>query len=351
MGLIMSLILFRSFPKLLPASKIQDEYFLSLIIPARNEENNLPLILGDLKKQVGVSFEIICVDDGSSDQTAEIAKKLGVKVISILEKPTDWLGKSWACQKGAQVAKGDILLFLDADVRLQEDSLKRLIQSYFEKEEPLSVLPYHKMEETYEQFSLFFNLTQVSANGLAMAKGQKIGLYGPVILLSARDYGLIGGHESVKDQVIEDVALGLQMKEKGLSYRLFMGDMGLSYRMYAGGFSDLYHGWLKNYGSGAFVTPPLRLGMVFLWLTAVTSVPLHLFKVLLAGDFFYGLVFSLFYLVWVIELYRICQKVGNFHFLNILFYPLALTLFMIVFFSSAIKRLFHLKTSWKGRKV
>lgn len=350
-GLAMSFFLFRHFPRLSAGHDIKSDSFLSVIIPARNEEKNLPLILADLKNQVGVSYEVICVDDGSTDKTRAIAKAFGVQVISVRDKPAAWLGKSWACQKGAQAAKGEVLLFVDADVRLGPDALKRLLGTYGEKDQPLSVLPYHQMEKAYEQVSLFFNLTQVSANGLAMPGGKKIGLYGPIILLGAGDYWQIDGHDRVKGQVIEDVALGMEMTKAGLAYRLFMGDLGLSYRMYAGGFLDLYQGWLKNYGSGAAVTPLIRLIMVFLWVTGVTATPLYLIRAVLAGQGFYSLVFGAFYLSWLLELRRIGKKVGNFHFLNILFYPLSLSFFIIVFFGSAIKRLFHLKSSWKGRKV
>lgn len=348
-GLVMSFFLFRHFPRLSAGAEIKTDLFLSVIIPARNEEKNLPLILGDLKDQVGVSYEVICVDDGSSDQTRAMAEAFGIHVISVRDKPVAWLGKSWACQKGAQAAKGEVLLFVDADVRLGPDGLKRLLGAY--NDLPLSVLPYHRMERPYEQLSLFFNLTQVSANGLAMPGGQKIGLYGPIILIGAGDYWQIGGHDRVKDQVIEDVALGRALNEAGLSFRLLMGDLGLSYRMYAGGFSDLYQGWLKNYGSGAAVTPLLRLIMVFLWVTGVTATPLYLVRAVLAGQGVYSLIFAVFYLSWVFELWRIGKKVGNFHFLNILFYPLSLSFFILIFFGSAIKRLFHLKSSWKGRKV
>lgn len=227
-GLVISFILFRHFPGLSAGYDVKSDSFLSVIIPARNEEKNLPLLLADLKDQVGVSYEVICVDDGSSDRTRAIAEGFGVQVISVTDKPADWLGKSWACQKGAQAAKGKLFLFVDADVRLGPDALKCLLGTYGEKDQPLSVLPYHRMEKAYEQLSLFFNLTQVSSNGL---------------------------------------------------------------------------------------------------------------------------VFGVFYLIWTLELTRIGKKIGNFHFLNIIFYPLSLTFFMIVFIGSTIKRLFHLKSPWKGRKV
>jgi len=89
---------------------------LSIIIPARNEAQVLPWLLNSLKDQAYSSFlEIIVVDDNSQDETSEIAKSVGVKVIEPAELPSGWLGKPHACHRGAKSALGEWLLFTDAD--------------------------------------------------------------------------------------------------------------------------------------------------------------------------------------------------------------------------------------------
>jgi len=100
LGLVASWILFYRFPGLErgdPQDPGKKTPQLSIIIPARNEEQNLALLLGDLKKQTRDIHEIICVDDGSTDQTASIATVLGARLITATPKPAGWLGKSWAC--------------------------------------------------------------------------------------------------------------------------------------------------------------------------------------------------------------------------------------------------------------
>ena len=88
---------------------------LSIIIPARNEETNLPTLLRSLTAQSVRPLEILVVDDASTDRTPGIARQNGAQVIPSLPLPAGWRGKTWACHQGAQHASGQLLLFLDAD--------------------------------------------------------------------------------------------------------------------------------------------------------------------------------------------------------------------------------------------
>ena len=260
-------LLYYRFPKIpenMEPSDGKKDRSISVIIPARNEEKNLPLLLDDLIKQRYENLEIIVVDDGSRDKTGEIAKASDVTVITICDKPPGWLGKNWACQKGAESSEGELLLFLDADVRLKPHAVERILEVYEKNGVPLSVQPYHKTEKCYEQASLFFNLIQIGANGTSLKKPQNIGLYGPLILLSKEDYKTIGGHESVKENIVEDMALGVRLKEAKIPYDLYVGDEEISFRMYSGGFRSLLEGWTKNIASGAMSIPPLLFMMIFL---------------------------------------------------------------------------------------
>lgn len=104
--------------------------------------------------------------------------------------------------------------------------------------------PYHNTEIWYEQCSMLFNLVQIAANGTALPKPLGVGLCGPVILISKADYHKIGGHESVRSFILEDIALGKRQKDAGIPYRLFVGDEEISYRMYNGGIRSLFQGWM-----------------------------------------------------------------------------------------------------------
>lgn len=129
-GLLASFILFAKFP-ILKRDKAEDkQYKVSVIIPARNEEGNIGKILEDLMGQKDDTYEVIVIDDASDDRTYEIAKSFPVDVIKVKNKPEGWAGKAWACQLGSEKSSGDILLFLDSDVRLGRYAVRSLVGEY-----------------------------------------------------------------------------------------------------------------------------------------------------------------------------------------------------------------------------
>jgi 4,4'-diaponeurosporenoate glycosyltransferase len=351
-GLIISRLLFCHFPALEKSSNAKRSYKISVIIPARNEEKNLSLLLEDLKKQIYPAYEIICVDDCSMDKTAEVASSFGVKLIRIDNKPGDWTGKAWACQKGGEASSGDLFLFLDADVRLRPDAISCLVGTYEKNQCVISVQPYHETGKNYEQFSLFFNLIQIAANGTSTSIHFKNpGLYGPVILIDKETYRTIKGHTAAKSSIVDDLALGEKLTQNGFLFKLYIGGQNISFCMYGGGFLDLMHGWTKNYATGALKTPLLLFGMVFLWVASCISAFICLIQAIFMQNSLLILIFLMLYALWVLELFRISRKIGRFKEYALIFYPIYMALFMWVFILSFIKKLFHLNVVWKGRKI
>lgn len=351
-GLISSILLFYRFPMLKKTDAANRISKISVVIPARNEEMNLSLLLKDLKEQTYPIHEIICVDDCSTDATGSVVLGFGANLVTITDKPPDWTGKAWACQKGSETASGELLLFLDADVRLSPDALYTLMSAYHENQCVISVQPYHHMEKNYEQFSLIFNLIQIGANGTSTVfKCPNAGLYGPVILINKEEYLLIEGHLSAKSSIVDDLALGEKLTKTGLPYKLFLGGQDISFRMYGSGFSDLIRGWTKNFATGAIKSPPLLFVLVFLWVTSCTSVILCFFQSLFLQDFPACIMFSFLYVLWVLELFRIVAKIGNFKKIVLICFPVYMALFLGVFTLSFIKKLFHLNVIWKDRKI
>lgn len=351
-GLAVTAVLFYHFPRL-PETRSMDGHFptISVIIPARNEEKNLPLLLKDLHTQSEAPFEIICVDDESSDSTAQIGESHGVRVLSLRDKPQGWTGKSWACQNGANAATGELLLFLDADVRLEQNGILRLMEAYSDYNCTISVQPFHKTEKAYEQFSMLFNFIQIAANGTALPKPLGVGMYGPVILISKSDYNKIGGHENVRKSIVEDMALGARLKEVGIPYMLFVGDKDISFRMYGDGLKGLLQGWIKNIAAGALKTPPHVLGMVFFWIASLISVPLHVISFAVSGNILWILIYSLLYIIWVVLLSFYSKRIGKFRLWAIAFYPILMVGFLGIFAVSIFKKAFGLKVIWKGRTI
>ena len=113
-------------PRFVPAPESPPDTTVSIIIPARNEEDNIGALLASIASDNPHPHEIIVVDDASTDRTAAIARDLGATVVSPPTLPDDWKGKPWACHHGAAAATGDWLLFLDADTRLAPAGLDKI---------------------------------------------------------------------------------------------------------------------------------------------------------------------------------------------------------------------------------
>lgn len=351
-GLLFTAVLFYRIPILPKGEKILSETpTISVIIPARNEERSLPLLLKDLQEQTLPLHEIICVDDESEDSTAQIALNFGARLIRLSNRPEGWIGKSWACQSGANAAGGELLLFLDADVRLGQDGIAGLLSAYKKDGCTVSVQPYHKTLRMYEQFSMIFNLVQVAANGTALPKPQKIGLYGPVILIPRSVYQKAGGHERIRSSIVDDMALGAQIKKEGETFALYVGTPEVSYRMYGGGLKSLLEGWIKNMATGATKTPLPLFAMVFLWITSLLSVPVQIIKYAIQSNKKLLLLYAALYVVWVILLLTLTRRVGRFHVWASLFYPILMTVLLGVFAVSTYKKLFRREVKWKGRSI
>ena len=348
LGFGASALLFWRIPRL-PRGGKPSPLRLSIIIPARNEAKTLPLLLQDLQTQDFAPYEIIVVNDDSQDETESVARAYGATVLSVHDKPAGWVGKCWACQVGAEAATGDSFLFLDADVRLSPDGLSRIAAAH-EAHGAVSVQPYHATMRWYEQAALLFNLVQIGANGTALPRQIDLGLFGPVIALSRDDYFAISGHECVKSAVVEDQALAEQMRRANIPFQTYIGDVGVSFRMYPAGFRLLWQGFSKNLATAAIKTPVWLFLLVVVFIASITSVPLNLVESLIKGAQFVWL-YAALYVVWVVILFFISARVGKFHPLAVLFYPLPLLVFFAVFIHSFAIRLFHGKVKWKGRAI
>ena len=352
LGMALTAVLFHRFPVLPdPTEIIATTPSISVIIPARNEEKNLPLLLRDLSAQTTAVREIIIVDDMSEDGTARVAQEHGAKLIRLDTNPEGWTGKTWACHNGADAAAGEIFLFLDADVRLGKDGIRSLVEAFRKAGCAISVQPYHRTEKVCEQFSMMFNLIQIAANGTSLPRPLDIGLYGPVIFISRSDYEKVGGHESVRSSVVEDMALGTRLREVGVPYRLFIGSPSVSFRMYAGGLRDLLHGWTKNIASGAARIPLVLFAAVFFWIASLLSVPIQIIKFSASRNGPWLLIYCALYVVWVIVLALLSRRVGRFKIWTIALYPLLMLVMTGVFIVSAFRKLFGLKVKWKGRDI
>lgn len=348
-GFVAGILLFSKRAALPALSATPAPVKVSVIIPARNEENNIAHLLRDLQRQTLAPFEVLCVDDGSTDNTATVIHEYGVGYLQVHNKPDNWTGKTFACQTGANAAAGDVFIFIDADVRLAPEALEKIAAN--PGEAVVSVQPFHLVQKPFEQFAFFFNAMGLGANGVfCRFSARKAGLFGPVICISKPHFEAIGGFSKVSTSIIEDVALGKVLEKQGIPVVLFAGDPTVSFRMYHS-FRDLIIGFTKNYSSGAAQTPLLLLMLSFLWITALTTVPLLVVQGLLLHHFQLACLGILFYFSFTFQLLAITKRTGTFHRIYIVAYPVLLAVFHFVFLYSLYARVVLKKVSWKGRDI
>jgi glycosyltransferase involved in cell wall biosynthesis len=353
-GIISGLILFFHLPclSLNSQKKSSSKIKLSIIIPARNEENNLPNILSDLNKQTYEIHEIICVDDHSEDNSEKIIKQFKVKYISAKKLPHNWKGKTWACQNGASHATGDLLLFIDADVRLEKHAIESLITKYEKTHKPISIQPYHTVRKQHEFFSLFFNMIQISSTAMSFVnKSINYGFYGPILLIPKTLFDKYEGYVPVKNNVVEDFNLGKFYNKNGISIDLLLGYKSIQFQMYPDKFSQVIEGWTKNFSTGSISTKFWLLFLNIYWIAYLTILPIELVLNYLNSSFFTFAILCLIYIFSVLFIYRLAKKIGSYPFYVCLFYPVYLLIFHLIFLYSIFATFFLKSTTWKGRKL
>ncbi|BBJ28642.1 glycosyltransferase [Athalassotoga saccharophila] len=318
---------------------------ISIIIPARNEEKNIGNLLGSLKDQSIQIDEIIVVDDQSTDRTFSIARTFGVDVIQVEDLPDGWTGKSNACWRGYKHSTGDILIFLDADVTLSKNAIKSLLKVHQKYGGLISIQPWHNAVRVHEKLSATFNIIVMMSMkefSIIGSKLKPIGAFGPCLVCSRKDYETSGGHEKIKNSVVDDVAIAKSFMKSALPVHNFLGGKLISFRMYPENLKSLVEGWTKNFATGASRSNPLFFLMIFLWINGSISVIFYMYK----SPFY-----LILYVMYAIQFYLLSRRVGNFGLVSAFLFPVHIAFFVFVFFYSLIKTFIFRNVRWKGRKI
>jgi len=237
-----------TFPRLTRSTSQPRAPFVSVLIPARNEAGTIGLALRSLLAQTWPNFEVIVLDDHSTDDTARIVTQLAaaeprLRLLPGQPLPPDWLGKSWACHQLAQAARGDWLVFTDADVTWQPSALAAVLAKMNRTQaDMLTVWPTQHTQSWAERLTV--PLISLVTHGylpallvhhtpwaaFAAANGQ-------CLAFRREAYDALGGHTAVHGEVLEDVTLARLAKQHGLNLRMTDGNGLINCRM--------YHDWLS----------------------------------------------------------------------------------------------------------
>ena len=231
--------------------------FLTLIIPARDEEANIEACLNSFINQTYPldKYKVIVVDDNSSDNTPLIVERLkaeasNVHLVKAAELPPGWTGKNNACHTGVEHAEGEWYCFVDADVRAESELLERSVDFAIKKgAHLLSINPLQELVSVAERIFLpgiflsiasSINFSQINdpERPESLANGQ-------FMLFKKAAYDEIGGHGAIRDKVMDDLAFARRIKEGGHRLYLLFDDDMVRTRMYRG-VGQIWKGFSKN---------------------------------------------------------------------------------------------------------
>mgnify|MGYP000869343937 FL=1 len=259
---------------------------LSICIPARNEEASIGQLLSSLQPFVRPDMEIFVLDDHSTDGTAQVIRQHepdlpALRLLQGASLPSGWTGKNWACHQLAQQARGEVLLFVDADVWLESDAPGATLDALrYYRADALSAFPWQQLDGVVSKAVVpimdvllyaFLPLQLVHrtrARSLAAANGQWIAF-------RRSCYEAIGGHAALRGEVVEDIALARAVKQHGFRMLLTSGVGMLRCRMYRSP-GEVLRGFSKTFFAAfdfrAMAFVPMLLFMLlvfvlpFIWL-------------------------------------------------------------------------------------
>ena len=267
---------------------------VSIIIPARNEAGHLPACLAGILDTSYHDVEIVIVDDRSGDGTLEFAEALAekderVRVVRGEALPDGWIGKPWACWQGYRAARGDILVFTDADTRHASDLVARTV-AVLEAEgaDMVSVLPRQLMVGFWERLILpqvwfVINARHPLVRNVNRADDPRdVIANGQFIMIRREAYEAMGGHEAVRDAVVEDIRLAQRVVEVGRRLFVVFGEAHIRTRMYDS-LAAIIEGWTKNVALGARLSVGPRLKRAVPWIVMLIPAVLWILPPLAFG--------------------------------------------------------------------
>ncbi len=234
----------------------EQEPLVSILIPARNEENNLPALVNSILSQNYKDIEIIIYNDDSTDNTLKIAEEFSrkysfIKVINGNSLPSGWYGKTYACWNLGKHANGDFFLYLDADVRISGKIIRRSI-SYMQRKKLglISIFPKQIMMTFGEKLVVpIMNIILLSLLPLITVRSRffpSLSAANGQFMMYNRDiYDKFRPYQYFKSNKAEDIAIAYYLKQQKVPIACLLGDNEITCRMYSS-FFDAIEGFAKN---------------------------------------------------------------------------------------------------------
>jgi len=242
---------FRKAPKLAGITNNAENPKVSAIVPARNEERFIGDCLASIAAQDYPNYDIIAIDDSSTDSTAQLIKDYAEKSKKVVfveagPKPDGWAGKNWACYQGYLRSDGDLLLFTDADTNYSKNLISLAVSRVInEGLDALTLTPRLVCIDPWTKVTLPFLSTFLHSRYSPLRVNDPshgIGyFFGSFYIIKRRVYEAVGTHLDVRSELVEDGALGSRVKKKGFKLKMLRGEHLVS-AVWARDFHTLWHG-------------------------------------------------------------------------------------------------------------
>jgi chlorobactene glucosyltransferase len=340
-------------------SKPDSGPLVSILIPARNEELNIKRCINSVLTQRYSNYELIVLDDNSSDNTYQLLAAIEtnsdrLRIIRGEMLPQGWTGKNWACHQLSEAARGDILIFMDADTYMKPEALSATVGAMTDNQiDLLSALPAEETVTWGEKFIVPIIHWAISCFvPLVLAFKKRIPAlsisHGQYMCFKAEAYNKIGGHAAIRNQVVEDKAISRLITLSGMKWRLFDGTASLSCRMYRSS-KEASEGLIKNLFPFFAYNIPLFV-FVWIWLIVVFWQPIVTLVLFASGldiSRVY-LILSIISIVVSLVIWGLFYFRFRFPFYLTFLYPVIQVVFSTVALSSMVRNMKGTAV-WKGR--
>jgi len=334
---------------------------ISVLVPARNEEISIKRCIKSLLSQNYPDFQLIVLDDNSTDGTGSILKELAseesrLRIIEGLALPPDWLGKHWACHQLYRAADGELIVFTDSDTIHAPDTLLCSAAALLvEKAAMISVIPRHILGSLAEKLIMPFFALGVFANVPLPARFRPrdvrlVSSSGKLMMFCRRGYEASGGFEAIRQNVLDDLGLAQKVAAAGMRYRVFDGSNNVTCRMYHS-WEELHLGLSKNvFASYGYNVPMLFL--TWIWIPFAFWEPIIALAVHRMPDYPPPLSLGLaaISIVASLLLFSVYYQRFKFPLYMVLLYPVSALLMAIIAFSSMFLTVSG-RATWKDRKM
>ena len=334
----------------LKTGQIKGTPVISILIPARNEGKNIQNLLDDIRNQSYTNLEVIICNDHSEDNTRELVefemqKDSRITVFDAEELPNDWLGKNWACHQLAQKAKGDYILFLDADVKIEPTLVEKTVAYHQQKKLGLlSIFPTQEMKSPGEYNTVpLMHYILVTLLPLPLVLKSKYASLaaanGQFMLFNKLIYNQEQPHEKVKKNKVEDIKIAQNFKKMKINTACITGILEIKCRMYES-YKEGVLGFSKNMVT--FFGNSYLLSFLFWGVTSISLMIIPLYGNPIENILF----FALFLSTKILFSLTSRQKIGY----NLIYtIPQHITMLIILLVSIYTK--FTKTQQWKGRSI